>query len=203
MRPMMPSATRLPLRFTAGNRKRDPSPSNQDKGERRKSPKNGATNTAGGKGKEVDSVVSQAISSNENEENEQPETVIRADSPFDVVYSSAHEDLALLRNTAHELRDILQEFREIAGLQTKHIEHSQPANRSRNPPKNWREAPEQLNEAEKDALQSAIQEAHRKDLEEMERQRVEKEREEEFLGDDILTDCGGDASEGDDGFSDA
>lgn len=33
--------------------------------------------------------------------------------------------------------------------------------------KEWRKAPEQLNEAEKDALQRAIQVAHQKDLEEM------------------------------------
>jgi DNA-binding GntR family transcriptional regulator len=33
----------------------------------------------------------------------------------------------------------------------------------------WRKAPERLNEAEKDALQRAIQAAHQKDLEEMEK----------------------------------
>ena len=33
----------------------------------------------------------------------------------------------------------------------------------------WRKAPELLNEAEKDALQRAIQSAHQKDLEEMEK----------------------------------
>jgi hypothetical protein len=33
----------------------------------------------------------------------------------------------------------------------------------------WRKAPERLNEAEKDALQRAIQVAHQKDLEEMEK----------------------------------
>jgi hypothetical protein len=37
------------------------------------------------------------------------------------------------------------------------------------PLKEWRKAPEQLNEAEKDALQRAIQAAHQKDLEEMEK----------------------------------
>jgi hypothetical protein len=35
--------------------------------------------------------------------------------------------------------------------------------------KEWRRAPERLNEAEKDALQRAIQVAHQKDLEEMDK----------------------------------
>jgi len=41
--------------------------------------------------------------------------------------------------------------------------------------KEWRKAPERLNEAEKDDLQSAIQAAHRKDLEEMEKNQEEAE----------------------------
>lgn len=150
----------------------------------------------------MDSVLSQPISFEENEENEQPDTIVRADSPFDVVYSSAYEDLTLLRNTAHELRDILQEFRQIAGWQRGHPNGSQSGQRSKKPLENWREAPEQLNEAEKDALQLAIQEAHRKDLQEMEQKQAEKDSEKRLFDDDILTDCDDDASEGDDAFSD-
>lgn len=45
-------------------------------------------------------------------------------------------------------------------------ESSEP---SPDPLKEWRRAPEQLNEAEKDELQRAIQAAHQKDLEEMEK----------------------------------
>lgn len=146
--------------------------------------------------------MSQPYSFGENEENEQPETVVRADSPFDVVYSSAYEDLALLRNTAHELRDILQEFRQIAGWQRGHPSGSKPAKRPQNPLQNWREAPEHLNEAEKDALQLAIQEAHRKDLEEMEQKQADKGSEKRLFDEDMLTDCDDDASEGDDDFSD-
>lgn len=199
----MPTATRLPLRSTAGNRKRDPSPSDEAHGEKRKSPKNAATTTPGGNSKGVDSVLSQPIFDDENEEKEHPETIVRADSPLDVVYSSAYEDLALLRNTAHELRDILQEFKQIAGLQRRHEDRSQSVVTSRNPLKNWRDAPERLSEAEKDALQLAIQEAHREDLEYIEKRRMDKkESEDEQLGDDIVTDCGEDASEGDDASSD-
>lgn len=58
-----------------------------------------------------------------------------------------------------------------------------------------------MNEAEKDALQLAIQEAHRKDLEEMEQKQAEKVGEKRLFDDDILTDCGDD-SEGGDSFSD-
>ena len=44
-------------------------------------------------------------------------------------------------------------------------------NASRDRLRNWRKAPERLNEAEKDALQLAIQAAHRNDLEELEKSR--------------------------------
>jgi hypothetical protein len=55
--------------------------------------------------------------------------------------------------------------------------------------KEWRKAPERLNEAEKDALQRAIQAAHQKDLEEM-----EKDQE---VDDSMLVEGGEDSQESD------
>jgi hypothetical protein len=118
-----------------------------------------------GKGKRRDSVVTEQTPCETKAENAPSEQLVRVDSPFGVVYSSAHTDLALLQNNADDLRAILEEFRQIAGSQHRHEASSRAARRPRNPLQNWREAPERLNEAEKDALQDAIREAHRGDLE--------------------------------------
>jgi hypothetical protein len=153
---------RLPLQPTSGNRKRNSSPTDKIDSEKRKSPRTADVQSQDkkGKGKQRDSVVVEQTPCDTNAEQ-----IVRVDSPFGLVYSSTYTDLALLQNNADDLRAILEEFQQIAGSQHRHEASSRADRRPQNPLQNWREAPERLNEAEKDALQDAIREAHRRDLE--------------------------------------
>jgi hypothetical protein len=158
---------RLPLQPTSGNRKRNSSPTDKIDSEKRKSPRTADVQSPDkkGKGKRRDSVVIEQTPCDTNAEHAPSEQIVRVDSPFGLVYSSTHTDLALLQNNADDLRAILEEFQQIAGSQHRHEASSRTDRRPQNPLQNWREAPERLNEAEKDALQDAIREAHRRDLE--------------------------------------
>jgi hypothetical protein len=179
------------LQPTSGNRKRNPPPSDEIDFEKRKSPRTADVLSPDnkGKGKRRDSVVTEQTSCETKSENTPSEPIVRVDSPFGVVYSSAHTDRALLQSNADELRAILEEFRQIAGSQHRHEASSRAARRPRNPLQNWREAPERLNEAEKDALQDAIREAHRGDLEAQLRSSQESSEESEVEAwDDVAWD---------------
>jgi hypothetical protein len=186
---------RMPLQPTSGNRKRNPSPSDKIDFEKRKSPRNDDVQSPGnkGKGKRKGSVVPEQTRCDTKAENAPSEQVVRADSPLGLVYSSTHTDLALLQNNADDLRAILEEFRQIAGSQHRHEASSQADRRPQNPLQNWREAPERLNEAEKDVLQDAIREAHRRDLEAQLRssQESSEESEADLWDDDSFYDDSG------------
>jgi hypothetical protein len=192
---------RLPLQSTSGNRKRSSSPTDKIDSEKLKSPRTADIQSPDkkGKGKRRDSVAIEQNSCDTNAEHAPSEQIVRVDSPFGLVYSSTHTDLALLQNNADDLRAILEEFRQIVGSQHRHEASSRADRRPRNPPQNWREAPERLDEAEKDALQDAIQEAHRRDLEAQLRSSQESSGESEAnLSDDFnfFDDC--DWEEGED-----
>lgn len=142
----------------------------------------------GNKDKRVDSVVAEQTPWDGNADDKPSQQIVRADSPLGFTYFSTHADLARLQDTADDLRAVLEEFRQIAGSRHRYGDSSRSERRPPNPLQNWREAPERLNEAEKDELQRAIQEAHRKDLEELEGKIVGAESEDEQWDDDSLLD---------------
>lgn len=154
------------MQSTSGNRKRNSSPPARLDGDTCKSPKLADARSPGNRNKRADSLFGGSTSNDEDEENQPAETVVRVDSHMGVSLSSTYEDLALLRNTAHELRAVLDEFKQISGSWRRHTPAPKPP---KSPMEKWREAPERLEEEEKDALQLAIQEAHRMDLEEREK----------------------------------
>lgn len=155
---------------------------------KRKSPRTLDVHSPGERDKRVHSVVAEQTLWDGDADDKPSQQIVRADSPLGFTYFSTHADLARLQDTADDLRAILEEFRQIAGSRHRYGDSLRSQGRSRNPLQNWREAPERLNEAEKDELQRAIQEAHRRDLEELEGKGVEVESEEEEWDDDSLLD---------------
>jgi hypothetical protein len=104
-------------------------------------------------------------------------------SSLDLITQLQHlqHGLSHFQGDAPAFRDMLQEFREIAGTWHRRAASLQSRRTSRRPLQRWREAPEKLSEADKDVLQVAIQESHRLDTEERPKRDLEVMSDEEWV----------------------